>query len=85
LVPFDIAGLVQVASANNLIGHSGTAGGLVNGANGNIVGVDQCSTDTGKSRPARARSRAVSLVLFVRIEPQWGKNWGVEDSAPATH
>lgn len=34
------AGLLSAASANNLVGDAATAGGLVNGANGNIVGAD---------------------------------------------
>ena len=42
-LPADLVGVVgrlDPASAYNLIGDAATAGGLVNGVNGNIVGVD---------------------------------------------
>jgi hypothetical protein len=38
--PSDLAGSFTAASAYNLIGDAATAGGLANGVNGNIVGVD---------------------------------------------
>lgn len=36
----DLEGTIQAASSNNLIGDASTAGGLTNGTNGNIVGVN---------------------------------------------
>ncbi len=38
-IPNDINGTVDPASANNLIGDASTSGGLVNGTNGNLVGL----------------------------------------------
>ncbi|MCA9043930.1 MAG: VCBS repeat-containing protein, partial [Planctomycetaceae bacterium] len=45
--PSDIhldGGSIDAASANNLIGNAGSAGGLMNGTNGNIVGVNGAGT-----------------------------------------
>src|SRR5262249_12835923 len=39
-IPNDIDAVLDAASSNNLVGDAGSSGGLVNGPNGNIVGVD---------------------------------------------